>query len=238
MARRDVFSQLRSPTTTESTTPTGELSGDSELSTIRDAKPPVDLIPIANQKKKRTRNWESVHRSETVTYRGVPREYQLWIENLSESLSVPRDEVVRACLEYGVKLIRSGQIHLYAFPKAQRMTLFPDGKKIKILPPLVEKENNTWLKDAFPIPSKKDKRKRKSNLGKSPLWQLRVTYRIPFELKEEIRSIAAENYLPVGEIVWFFIEKAMNASQNGSLQFQPVPKLVGKTLFQNHRETS
>lgn len=234
MTRRDIFSQLRCVTPTEPNIP----SRNSELSEIQDPKPPIDLIPIAKQKKKRTRKWESAHRSETVTYRGVPREYQLWIEGLSDCLSVPRDEVVRACLEYGINLVRSGQLHLFAYPKAQRMTLFPNGEKSKILPPITQNENNTWLNDVFPIPSKNGQKKRKNKSEKSPLWQLRVTYRIPFDLKEEIRSIAVENYLPVGEVVWFFIEQAMKAAQNGSLQFQPVPKLVGKTLFQTFRETS
>jgi len=60
---------------------------------------PLDLIPTANFRKKRTRKWENAHRAETVTYRGVPRQVVEWIVEISQSLSVPRDEVVRAFLD-------------------------------------------------------------------------------------------------------------------------------------------
>ena len=102
--------------------------------------------------------------------------------------------------------------------------------------PLQRKEINTWLNDAFPV-AVKNERGAKRKKGKrdpvdGPRWDIRVTYRIPVLLKEEIRSIANEHTLPVGEVVWFFIEQALQAFRNGSLSLQPAPKMIGKTLFQ------
>jgi hypothetical protein len=197
---------------------------------------PVDLIPTADFRKKRSRKWENAHRSETVTYRGVPRQTVEWIVEISQSLSVPRDEVVRAFLEYGVALYRSGQLTLFAYPKAQRMTLFPADSKPNPIAPTTIAGNHSWLKDAFPLPDKKASGAKKKKVKKSqeglPDWEMRVTYRIPITLKEEIRLISEEHTLPVGEVVRFFIELGSKAYQDGSLPLQPSPRLIGKTLFQ------
>jgi hypothetical protein len=197
---------------------------------------PLDLIPTADFRKRRSRKWENAHRSETVTYRGVPRQTVDWIVEISQSLSVPRDEVVRAFLEYGVALYNKGQLTLFAYPKAQRMTLFPEGNKTNPIPLATRTGNHNWLKEAFPVPDKKasgaKKKKARKSQGDHPDWEMRVTYRIPSTLKEQIRLIAKENTLPVGEVVRFFIEQAAKAYQDGSLPLQPSPRLIGKTLFQ------
>ena len=231
MARRDAFSGLR-----ELTPLSDEIGAQRPDSPALPAiqKQPLDLIPTAQPRKKRSRKWEQAHRAETVTYRGVPREYQEWIEELSDSLSVPRDEVVRALLEFGVQQYRCGQLQIYAYPKAQRMTLFPEGEKTTILHP-PSKESRGWLNEAFPVAARKErgvkKKKGKKDLAAAPRWVVRVTYRIPSILKEDIRTLAREYTVPVGEVVWFFIELALKAFRDGRLSLQPVPKKVGKTLF-------
>lgn len=236
MARRDAFSGLREPTS---------LNGEVEqqrpdvpaVPERQDKRQPLDLIPTAQRRKKRNRNWEQIHRAETVTYRGVPHEYHEWIEELAEGLSVPRDEVVRAFLEFGVKQYRCGQLTLFAYPKAQRMTLFPEGEKKTLAAPSQSKEISGWLNEAFPVAAKRErgakKKKGKKDKAVPPRWEIRVTYRIPVLLKEEVRSIAEEHTLPVGEVVWFFIEQALKAFRDGNLPLQPAPKVIGKTLFQD-----
>lgn len=235
MARRDAFSGLREPTTLSNEA--DEQHPDSIVSPERQGiRQPLDLIPLAQPRKKRSRNWEQAHREETVTYRGVPREYQEWIEEISEGLFVPRDEVVRAFLEFGVNQFRGGQLTLCIYPKAQRMTLFPEGEKMSLTPLQNSKESSGWLNEVFPVAARKEygakKRKGKKSQTGPRRWEIRVTYRIPMLLKEEIRSIAKEHTLPVGELVWFFIEQALKAFRDGRLPLQPAPKMIGKTLFQ------
>jgi len=233
MTRRDAFSELREPTflRDEIEEPCRDAPA---LPERQDARQPLDLIPAVQPRKKRSRNWEQSHRSETVTYRGVPHESQKWIQEISEGLSVPRDEVVRAFLEFGVNQYRCGQLPFIAYPKAQRMTLFPAGEKTT-LPSLPQrKETCNWLNEAFPMVSEKKRREKKKKGQAVPLrWEIRVTYRIPVPLKGEIRTIAEEHTLPVGEVVWFFIEHALAAFREGKLPLQPVPKMIGKTLFQD-----
>ena len=235
MPRRDAFSVLRDPL------PVADVGKNQQQDITIPKEPklpsqPLDLIPTANFRKKRTRKWENAHRSETVTYRGVPRQVVEWIVEISQSLSVPRDEVVRAFLEYGVTLYRAGQLTLIVYPKAQRMTLFPENEKASRLLPSANTETHSWLEDAFPVPAKKvgeaKKKKDKKNQAEIPHWEMRVTYRIPVNLKKAIRMIAEERSLPVGEIVRFFIEQGSKAFQDGRLPLQPSPKLIGKTLFQ------
>lgn len=235
MPRRDAFSGLRDPVPVAH----GEKDQQQDIAIPEEPKlpsQPLDLIPTADFRKKRSRKWENAHRSETVTYRGIPPHVVEWIVDISQSLSVPRDEVVRAFLEYGVALYRSGQLTLFAYPKAQRMTLFPENENTSRILPSTATETHSWLKDAFPVPAKKaggaKKKKDKKNQAEIPHWEMRVTYRIPVLLKEEIRSIAEEHTLPVGEVVWFFIEQGSKAFQDGRLPLLPSPKMIGKTLFQ------
>ena len=229
MARRDAFTGLRDPN------PITEVEEDQKQGSKMVQQQPLDLIPTADFRKKRSRKWEQVHRLETVTYRGIPQQVVDLIIKDAQSLSVPRDEVVRAFLEYGARLYHNGEIKLLAYPKAQRMTLYSEGDKGNTILPAQKPTNHKWLADAFPVPEKKaggtQKKKSKKDQEATPQWEIRATFRIPTLLKEEVRSIAREHTLPVGEVVCFFVIEGSQAFHNGSLILQPSPKTIGKTLF-------
>jgi len=230
MARRDAFTSLRDPN------PITEVEEDQKQGSKMVQQQPLDLIPTADFRKKRSRKWEQVHRLETVTYRGIPQHVVDLIIKDAQSLSVPRDEVVRAFLEYGARLYHNGEIKLLAYPKAQRMTLYSEcNEGIPILP-VQKPANHKWFADAFPVPDKKAGGVKKKNFRKDPKavpqWEVRATFRIPALLKEEVRSIAREHTLPIGEVVCFFVIEGSQAFHNGSLILQPSPKTIGKTLFQ------
>jgi hypothetical protein len=228
MARRDVFSAF-----CDADIVNDEENKDALQSSDHSNRQPLDFIPVAQPRKKRNRDWEKSHQAETVTYRGVPIEIQAWVEKISDSLFVPRDDVVRAFLEYGVDRYKAGQLSLFVYPKAQRMTLYPENRMALVISPTQKTDVNEWLNNAFPTPSKRQNGPGKKQKQNSVLWKVRVTYRIPVVLKEEIRSIAEEHTLPVGEVVWFFIEFALKAFRDGKLPLQPSPKSIGKTLFQD-----
>ena len=229
MARRDAFTGLRDPN------PIIEDADDQQQPTTMLQRQPLDLIPTADLRKKRSRKWEQEHRLETATYRGIPRQVVELVIKDAQSLSVPRDEVFRAFLEYGTRLYRNGEIKFLAYPKAQRMTLYSEGDKGTTILPAQKPTNHKWLADAFPVPEKKiggtQKKKSKKDQEAIPQWEVRATFRIPILLKEEVRSIAREHTLPVGEVVCFFVMEGSQAFHNGSLVLQPSPKTIGKTLF-------
>jgi len=229
MARRAAFTGLRDPN------PMIEVEEDQHQPTTILQRQPLDLIPTADLRKKRSRKWEQEHRLETATYRGIPRQVVDLIIKDAQSLSVPRDEVFRAFLEYGARLYRNGEIKLLAYPKAQRMTLYSEGDKGSTILPAQKPTNHKWLADAFPVPEKKiggtQKKKSKKDQEAIPQWEIRATFRIPILFKEEVRSIAREHTLPVGEVVCFFVIEGSQAFHNGSLVLQPSPKTIGKTLF-------
>jgi len=87
MARRDAFTGLRDPN------PMIEVEENQQQESMSIQRQPLDFIPTADLRKKRTRKWEQVHRLETVTYRGIPRQVVELIIEDAQSLSVPRDEV-------------------------------------------------------------------------------------------------------------------------------------------------
>jgi len=229
MARRDAFTGLRDPN------PIIEDEEDQQQPATMLQRQPLDFIPTADLRKKRSRKWEQEHRLETATYRGIPRQVVELVIKDAQSLSVPRDEVVRAFLEYGARLYRNGEIKLLAYPKAQRMTLYSDSNEGIPILPVQKPTNHKWLADAFPVPDKKAGEAKKKNFRKDqkavPQWEVRATFRIPALLKEEVRSIAREHTLPVGEVVCFFVIEGSQAFHNGSLILQPSPKTIGKTLF-------
>jgi hypothetical protein len=227
MARRNAFNLLR--TTEPISLAVENLPPVSNLQSSQ----PLDLIPVAEFKRKRSRKWELDHRAETVTYRGISQQIVNLVMEISESLSVPRDEVVRAFLEYSLNEHRNGKFPLYAHPKAQRMTLFPEHDQSYPGQASPKSESKNWLADAFPVPEKGagKKKKGKSIQEVQPQWKLRVTFRIPVSLKENIRGIAYENFLPVGEIVCFFILHGSKAFQAGNLVLHPTPRAIGRTLF-------
>ena len=229
MTRRDAFSKLRNPTT--------EAAEDEEATERQGAhlpSQPLDLIPAAQPRNKRSRNWEKMHRCETVTYRGVPLEYHQLLGRIAGSLCVPRDEVVRAFLEHSLSQNQDGQLTIFAHPKAQRMTLFPEGEISTAKRAARIQENPEWLSEVFPSPMGKKpggRKKTKDAQGSPNRWEARVTYRLPLQLKTEIKAIAVEHTIPVGEVVWFFIEHAIQDYRAGKLVLEPTLKTAGKTIF-------
>ncbi len=230
MTRRDAFSKLRNPTTE---------AAENKEATERQGSPlpsqPLDLIPIAQPRKKRSRYWEKEHRCETATYRGVPLEYHQHLGEIARSLCVPRDEVVRAFLEHSLSQYQEGQLTIFAHPKAQRMTLFPEGEISTTKRTDRIQENLEWLAEVFPLRTGKKLEGRKNAKGAQRLpnrWEARVTYRLPLQLKTEIKAIAVEHTIPVGEVVWFFIEHAIQDFRARKLVLEPTLKTVGKTIFQ------
>jgi hypothetical protein len=115
------------------------------------------------------------------------------------------------------------------------MTLYSEGNEGGTILPAQKPTNHKWLADAFPVPEKKAGGAKKKNFRKDqeaiPQWEIRATFRIPALLKEEVRSIAREHTLPVGEVVCFFVIEGSQAFHNGGLILQPSPKTIGKTLF-------
>ncbi len=228
MARRDAFIGLLK--STENT----NLSNEDPFKSSSPGMQTLDLIPAAQLRKKRNRGWEMTRRAETTTYRGVPMEYHRWLTTIAENLSVPRDEVVRKFLEYGIAEYQSGRLLFYTRPKAQRMTLFPkDGKNVKTS--TTATSQRVWLNQTFPPVNPNAKRacnqKGRDQSSPDPHWKSRVTYRIPVDVKHTIRSIAEEHTLPVGEVVWYFFEQAKKAMQKGKLDLNAAPKFSGQTLF-------
>jgi hypothetical protein len=229
MSRRDAFSSLRQPGFPN---PEGNLSNGG---LCPDApKQPLDLIPVAPTRKKRNRDWDRAHQSEKITYRGIPQSNQDAVNELAESLGVPRDELVRAIFEFALLKVQIGALTIQPHPKAQRMTLFPEkGHPSKDGPGT--NSYREWLSQAFPKPSTKQiSRSTKHHTREQKpkeRWEVRATYRLPEVLKAQVKALADEHYVPVGEIALLFLDYGLGAYHSGELALTPSPQTTGQTLF-------
>ena len=235
MARRDAFGKLRfSDEYIENDVDEKTQMVIPDL--IQNPIQPLDLIPSARPRKKRERKWEREHQAEKATYRGIPPEIVQTMNDLATSLDVPRDEVVRAFLEHSLALHENGKLQLSAHPKAQRMTLFPesDGKK-DYLGYQVPGLQAQWLAEAFPANARKRNTSKPKNNRReertTQTWEFRLTCRLPTGLRVELKKIAEDHFIPVGELVLFFLDVAMKDYQVGNFSLNPQPKFSGNTIF-------
>jgi len=236
MPRRDAFSHLRQADPTPSTSTSQIHPSETEHSQPLPAKQPLDLIPLASEKAKRNREWDRAHRPEKVTYRGIPKRLQEIITELAASLNVPRDELVRVFLEHSLVDLGANRLLLVAHPKAQRMTLFPPAGSVNHSAGKREESHaGSWLDQAFPATGRGQaaarSKKRGKDQAKKERWETRATYRLPVTLKKQIRTIADEHDVPVGELALFFLDHGLRAYQAGELRLNPEPRTSGKTLF-------
>lgn len=222
MTRRDAFSSLRGTAINPTQDDRGSTASESKSVDNKSMVTPLDFIPTVEPRKKRQRKWDKTHQGELVTYRGIPAETHQTLISLAGSIGVPVDEVARMFLEYGVEHYRSGVLLLNPHPKAQRMTLFPDGQRPRA------KSQHGWLNEAFPAARQVKKPKK----GKQPKpWESRVSYRIPISLKEYVKEIADMHTVAVGELVLYLFKFSLEAFDAGRLGLDPHPKTSGNTLF-------
>ena len=229
MSRRDAFSSLR---TTSLPSSEGSLPDGNVAPVV--PKQPLDLIPVAPTRKKRNREWDRAHQSKKITYRGIPQSVQDAINDLAESLGVPRDELVRAIFEFALSKFEAGALMIQPYPKAQRMTLFPE----KGHPNKDRAGTNSyreWINQAFPKPSTKQISRLPKHHTREPKpkerWEVRATYRLPEIMRAQVKALANENYVPVGEIAFLFLDYGLQAYHSGELALTPSPQTSGQTLF-------
>lgn len=220
--RRNAFASLQDSSTVQTeSTQTADPTHMSETQ-AQEPRSALDFIPTAAPRKKRDRSWEKERQDQVATYRGIPPVVREGLISLANMLNVPVDEIARAFLEYGITQYQSGVIRLNPYPKAQRMTLFArDGNGKSSI-------DQGWLKAEFPRIKKTGKKKKNDE---HKLWEYRVSYRIPSEVKQSVRAIADRHSVPIGEVAHYFFNAGLDAFQAGNLILDPQPKNIGNTLF-------
>ncbi len=232
MSRRDAFSSLRRNDLPDlDGNPLGEVQS---LPDPTIPKQPLDLIPVAPTRKKRNRDWDRAHQAEKITYRGIPQSLQDAINNLAENLSVPRDELVRAIFEFSLSKLNENGLAIQAHPKAQRMTLFPE-KGHFTNSGAGSNPYSEWLNQAFSKSGRRSTSRSSKNHSRETRskarWEERATYRLPLSLKGQIKELADEYDVPVGEIALLFLDHGLTAYEAGELHLVPSPRSSGLTLF-------
>lgn len=188
----------------EGTSPVPAPSGGASLLT---------MMPVAEERQGRNREWERSRRANTVSYRSVPPELQTEIKAVAADLEVNAEEIARAFLEFGLNAFRNGEIQIQPHPKGRMMTLFPEGWSRHV----------GWTDLGW---GKRDEPARGKKKRANPLWRNVVTYRgIPIEVKQAIQDISSEHYIPVGELATLFLSHSLTSFKNGRLMLHPQPKV-------------
>lgn len=180
------------------------------------APSPLDQIPVAT-KRQRDRRWERRHRARP--YRGVPPETHAQVVELASRLSVTVSEVVQVMMQYGLSCLEDGSLTFSPRPRAQRMTLFPDGWS--------SSENRQAAS-----PTSMQGRKKKKRVEKPKAWRHAPGYRLSDEVHSALKSLAEEYSVPIGEVVTLFLQHGLRSYENGKLTFHPRPKVVKMTILE------
>ncbi len=176
----------------------------------------LDMMPVAEERPKRNRQWEKAQMANQVSYRGIPKEVQTALKTIAGALDVTTEEVARAFLEFGLYCFRNNEIDVQAHVKGRHMTLFPNGWNRQ--PAWTD---CGWGKKAETHTTREKKKREPAT------WQTVVTYRrIPVEVKKAIQGISALHTVPVGEVATLFFLHALQAYQNGRLALNPQPRVA------------
>ncbi len=205
--RRDPFGSWGPQTQTPQSQPQAPLP---------QAPSPLDLIPSKAQPK-RGREWEKEHRA--YSYRGVPRDLQLAVAQVAESLQVTVDEVARYFILQAFTDYQNGNLPFVPQLKAAKMTLFPQSGG---------GEAGWGNVVQNPGAGQRGRKSRKTNEPKG--WQTFAHYRLAPEEHEALRQVASNVTVPIGEVVTLFLSYGLQEYQAGRLELVAHPKATRMTL--------
>ncbi|MCP4427096.1 MAG: hypothetical protein GY803_21630, partial [Chloroflexi bacterium] len=158
------------------------------------------------EKKGRGRAWEKRHR--TRTYRGIPKTIRTRLNEIAQHVNVKLDDVVRACLEFGLEDYQAGQLVLEAAPRGRYMTLYP-----------ADKEHAGWERGGSQKPSRASKRRTKATAKNTASLAIRG---LPDVVHTALGGVANQLHVPLGEVVTVLLTHAIRAYNQGRLALIPI----------------
>ena len=172
------------------------------------------LAAQPSRQRARDRTWDQ--RNPPKTYRGIFESLHKEMMAIVAQLSLrSRDDLYRAFLEYSLDCYHKGELKLIPVPVGRtQMTLYP--------------------KNSESVPAKPGQggAGKKRSQKKRAVKTLRLSFRIPDELDQQLKTIAHGNSdyrkftkprVPVGEVINKFLEYALQAYKDGELDLAPVP---------------
>lgn len=197
-----------------------------DLSQEQTDKSPGSALDNISAVKKKSRRFEK--RFPAYTFRKVPKLLDQRVAEIAADLSLLKDDVAQAFLEYALHLYEQEEIKIephFAQDARSRRTLYPANR-----PGGNWGQRSGWhvKKDNPTPPEKKTPRKGKDNAKRERPWKSVVGYRIPRELKERITEIAkTERHektatITQGDVVTKLLERAEKDYMKGILVLTPV----------------
>ena len=186
--------------------------------------PPKSILDSlrAEPPKKRDRSWDNARSQFVATYRGVPKEIQDKVKEIATELEVKTGEVARALFEYSLESANRSELVFEARPRGVRMTLFGTGDW---------DQNSQQIVRKWPPPKGAPKRKQEKETER--LWKHVVSYHgVPPEVQEQIKAIAEQHTVPVGEVAAMLLKHGLEALSSGRLELTARPKVSSSVSWQ------
>ncbi|MBN1668514.1 MAG: hypothetical protein JW862_15575 [Anaerolineales bacterium] len=155
---------------------------------------PLSLLraPEPARQKPRQRDWEKQHCGYTV--RNVPVDLRKEIKAIAQQNACSADAVAQAFLEYALACYDQGGLKLTAVLRQGVRTITWEERKSNPIPPPARKK-------AEP----------------QSIWKNQVTYRLPIELIEHLKSVSNNLAVGRGIVLMRLLQHSLEAYQSGLL---------------------
>lgn len=190
--------------------------------------PPKSILDSlrAEPPKKRDRSWDNARSQFVATYRGIPKDIQDMIKEIAAELEVKTGDVARALFEFSLESANRAELVFEAHPRGVRMTLFGPEDRDK---------NSQQVARKWPPPQGAPKRKREKEPER--LWKQVVSYHgIPPEVQQQIKAIADQHTVPVGEVAAMLLKYGLEALSSGRLELTARPKVNSSLNWQGEEQ--
>ncbi len=189
---------------------------------------PLELIPAAEPKARRNREFEKQHPAYVIRVRDISLREKILA--LAQSLSVPADDVARAFLMAGLEAADKKAIDLSGIRIIRgRMTLYPTGGETW----KVHDEPVTWTPQLPEVQRKRSRTETEKSATQRERNQKRLAYRLPPEIVErfercylQVMGIESERELArhagrKGELFLLLLDYGLRMHLAGRLPLNP-----------------
>jgi len=181
------------------------------------APTPLDLIKLAEPKKKRGREWEHSNRAQSYfiprSWRQKATEVRDAITGIASEIGMTTvDNVANVFASYALHCINQGMLSLETHYDPQRAKITLTWEEVK-----------DWPKQAPP-----DKRPQRHKKQDEKVFCL--SYRWPDETHQRLKQLASENHLAIGEVVVACLQHGLGAYREGRLRLVPQPVTARQTV--------
>jgi hypothetical protein len=194
----------------------------------------MDIISSQPECKKRKRDWDL--NNPATRFRKVDPALLLAIVNISDTFDIPRSDVARAFMEFGLDCYEKGLIKFEPSFEGSRQTLYPKGID----------GSPTWryVPGGLGNEKKPTKKKVKKNKGSfldnekdedKADWEKGATWRLPNQLIEKLTNLAKALQVPIGEVINVLGKTSLEVYNKGEFILNSKPSFPNRNYMSREK---